>query len=453
MNKTRGYGKPKIPVGKRNSKQQKGSNAPKKQKQVNEIWGKQLVIKESNAPVSKSFKLSVSKPKLSKIGSLRVKHCELLTDVVTDTSYSGGFNVFKCAINPGLSRLFPWLAGIARNFQEYKCKSIRFVYIPECATSVQGQILMSASYDPSLPIPQTETDMSSYEGMVADSAWQSLVFDLSPKGLNSQLHYYVRGSNPNTSILNEDIKLLDCANFFVAYDNINQISGSNPLYLGKVWVEYDFELLHPFSNSGYQQVISSNSIYVVGTATSLTKPFGASTSLNGSVANSIWNSTTGSTYGKFISGNWSAYTGTTNTWLSLQGVGTKVFKTSITGGTVINGLILTLYQYTGSINDDGNVGFVESVSDPLELMTLADTKLSTYFTQLSTSTNILTSTTLTNVSSTQGSVSYLMNIPTSSVILITATGAASTISGSTLFVSDADFSIPSISTTFASIQG
>jgi hypothetical protein len=272
--------------------------------------------------------------------------------------------------------------------------------------------------------------------MITDNVWKNVTFDVSQKGMNSQLHYYVRGSNPNTVIKNEDIKLLDCANVYLAYTNAAAATS-----LGKVWVEYSVDLLRPFSNLGYQQTINTNSFNIFAASSSKLLPFGSTSTM------------LSATNGKFASGNWSNFCGT-NTWIALEGVGSKFIKTGIVGGTVTSGLNVVLYQYTPSVNDDGNIGFSEVVSDPLELMNLADTGLSggtiPGFTNLSTSANIVSSTGVANSAATGGALSYALNIPTGCVILINATGNCNTITDGMILVTDIDFSMPNISTLIAS---
>jgi len=440
MNKTRGYGKPKIPVGNRNSqkgknlKQTGNKNNNQKTSNKKNIGGfqssKSLTLVQSSVPVSYSNKITVQKPRIGRGGSLIVTHAELLSDVVTDVGYKGGLNVFSCSVNPGLQKVFPWLSNIARNFQEYKARSVKIIYISDCATSTAGQIMMTASYDASLSAPNNETDFSNYEGMVADNVWKCVELNLDKKGMNSQLHYYVRGTNPNTVIKNEDIKLLDCANIYIAY--INAPANAT---LGKLWIEYSFELLRPFSNQGLQQEIVSNSFLTSSTSSTKLLPLGAT---SGAV---LLN-----TQGKFLSGNWQVFTGT-NTWIALGGIGTKMITTNVTGTGVVGGFIVTMYQYNPSISDDGNLGFVEVVNDSQELMQLADVSL-TSFTALTTTSNILAGYGIANSGATQGALSFLVNILPGCVLQLNATGVCTTISAASMFVTDVDFNIPLVATNY-----
>jgi hypothetical protein len=456
MIKSRGYSKAKTgKVGNPNNTRSNTAKSVNKSKKkliisnksnINQIGGnsKQLSMSSTSNPVSYSTKVSVKKPRLGGSGSLNVKHAELLTTVETDVKYEGGFNVLQASMNPGLQRVFPWLSNIARNFQEYRFRSIRIIYISECPTSFNGNIMLSASYDPSLSAPSNETDFSNYEGMVEDNVYKCLSFDLNKAGINSQLHYYVRGTNPNTNISNEDIKLLDCANIYVAYSNVNGGNlGVSSVFLGKLWVEYDVDLLRPFSNQGLQQVILTNSWQYVGAKTSLTvlASAGTGTTFDGT---STLSDFVKNTSGKFISGNWDMYQGT-NLWIALKGIGTKLIRTTLTGGTVTTGLTILLYQYAPTKNDDGNVGFTSNISDIQELMQLADTSVSS-FTALTTSANIVTGTAIANTGATLGSVSYAINLPLSCVIQVVGTGNA--VSTTACFIEVTDFDFSSLNSNF-----
>jgi hypothetical protein len=278
--------------------------------------------------------------------------------------------------------------------------------------------------------------------MVQDNVYKCLTFDLNKTGINSQLHYYVRGTNPNTNISNEDVKLLDCANIFVAYNNVYGLSVANQ-YLGKIWIEYDVDLLRPFSNQGLQQVILTNSWQYVGAKTSLTVLASAGT---GSVFDnqSTLSDFVQNTSGKFISGNWDMYQGT-HLWMALKGIGTKLIRTTLTGGTVTTGLNVLLYQYNPTKNDDGNVGFSSSVTDVQELMQLADTSVNS-FTALTTSANIVAGTAIANSGATIGTISYVVNLPLSCLIRFDGTGNA--VSTTACFIEVTDFDFSSLNSNF-----
>jgi hypothetical protein len=372
----------------------------------------------------------------------------LLTDVATDSNYKGGFNTYTASMNPGLQRVFPWLSNIARNFQEYRFNMIKVFYISDCPTSYAGSIMLTAAYDPSIPNPNNESDMGSYEGVVIDNIWKSVSFQLDKKGFNSQLHYYVRGTNPNTIIENEDIKLLDCANLIIAFDNVSNGTTSASLTCGKIWIEYDISLLRPFSNAGLQQQITTNSWICEASVTVKTTPLGASRSAI--ISNTV---------GKFISGGWDAYVGT-NTWLALQGVGSKVFKISITGTVVTSIGTLTCWSYNPTSYDDGNKGFVTNITDTQELMQLADTTgpgnlAANGWTQNTTGNfDFFSSTLLINGgTATIASITYVFQILPNSVFYFNTTGGCSTLATAAILVSDADSGMPSIATSMAAMYG
>lgn len=398
-------------------------------------FNEQIKIVQESVPVSYSNKISVKKPRMGSDGSLNISHSELLSDVVTESSYKGNYIVFKGSINPGLSRIFPWLANMAKNFQEYRFSKISLRYAANCATSISGTIMMSAVYDPSLPVPNSEQNFSNLEGMVATNVWKNLNFSADKSGMNSQKHYYIRGNNPNTTITNEDIKLLDCCYILVGLDNCP--SGVNNL--GKVYIDYTVTLSKPYTNSGLQQIIQTNSWILQSTSPTSSTIFIATTAS----ANSL-------PYGKFSSGNWSGYVGT-YVWFGLQGVGTKLIKTSILGTVVTEGLLLQLYQYTATSSDDGNVGFTEVIEDMTELMTLADVNsvansggTPASFTALTTSANIITGNPLANSAATQGSLTYIVNIPDGCVLRFNGAICCSTLTTATIAVTDFDYSVPSL---------
>jgi len=447
MTKTKNVPGPRknAPVGKSVNANNKKVNNNKSQNKQNKN-NKQIVVIQKEVPKSYSNKVQVKKPRVGKNGSIAVSHAEFLTDLNLPANENFGltfFNVYKIRINPGLPKVFPWCSSLARNFEEYKVSNLKIHFVSDCSTSTFGTIMMTASYDPSLPSPSSLKDFSNLEGCVSDNVYKSLTFTVNKKGMNSQEHYYVRSTKANTNIKNEDIKLLDCC---VVYVGLSNVAGTDTglLSIGQIWLEYDLVLLRPHSDISLQQVVNSSSFTIFGPGTVSTVPF--STYLS----NGIGSGGPGiGVNGKFTSGDWVSYQNT-NAWIAHSGVGTKLISTVINGTGITSGLVISLYQYTPLLNDDGNEGFKEVVTDAYTLCTIADVSL-TSFTALTTASNIIVGLPMINLvsSATQGRINYIVNLPNDCIIKIDATASCTTITSCGMTVTDFDFRVPQLAT-FAS---
>ncbi len=213
---------------------QKKKNVPKN-KNKNKMTPKLLVIQNTPAPVAKGVRGSIpdARYKNSKGGKITVCHAELLATVSSDSDV---FNVTSFAVNPGLTPFTGWLASIARNYESYKFKKLRFKYVAACPTTVPGQVYLAADFDASDPVPLTEQAISYFQGTRYSAPWNHQEYQCTQDNLNKRKSYYVRSGSLGA---NQDVVLYDTANFYVATVG----TGNNTL--GKLWVEYEVEFSTP----------------------------------------------------------------------------------------------------------------------------------------------------------------------------------------------------------------
>ncbi len=166
-------------------------------------------------------------------GSITVHKREFVASI----NGSVAFLVHAYRINPGLTATFPWLAPMANLYEQYKFKNIKFEYIPRVASTLSGSIIMAPDYDPSDGNPPLESVLTAFQGAVEDVIWHRLTCPLSPKSGDRYKYMYVRNS---TIPFGQDPKLYDLGLFFVGV--VGCADGS---VIGKLWVEYDIELVTP----------------------------------------------------------------------------------------------------------------------------------------------------------------------------------------------------------------
>jgi hypothetical protein len=99
---------------------------------------------------------------------VRFSRREFVTDVVTQTA----FVTQTYPIQPGMQNLFPYLAGIAQNFQEYEIDGMAFEFVSTSGDSVastnqaQGTVAMAVLYDFDQSVPSSKSQFLNIGGGV-----------------------------------------------------------------------------------------------------------------------------------------------------------------------------------------------------------------------------------------------------------------------------------------------
>lgn len=81
--------------------------------------------------------------------SVTVRHKEFVCSIAGSTNFTIQRTL---TLNPGLAGTFPWLSGIAQNFQEFNIKGAVFHYVPTSGTAVSstssalGSVMIQTTY-------------------------------------------------------------------------------------------------------------------------------------------------------------------------------------------------------------------------------------------------------------------------------------------------------------------
>lgn len=172
-----------------------------------------------------------------------IRHREFLRDITSSTLFSiGGFS-----INPGDATTFPWLSGIAGNFQQYRFKGLLFEFVSTSADALNstntalGTVVMGTQYNVNRSAFVTKQEMEAYEfsNSVRPSANGIHPIECDPDETPIK-HLYVRtGAVPS----GEDARMYDLGKFYIA--TVGMQAASN---IGELWVTYDVEFLKPRLN-------------------------------------------------------------------------------------------------------------------------------------------------------------------------------------------------------------
>ena len=151
------------------------------------------------------------------------------------------------SLNPGNSQLFPWLATIALKYELYRFTSLRFVYIPRCASTVPGSVILSPEYDPEDDPPQSLQQALTAQNSVETSAWKEVTCSLDIKSMHALTpHKYTRVVDVaapdqfGSVIQDPNASKYDCGRMFIATSN-----NGGDVALGHLWVEYKVQLKTP----------------------------------------------------------------------------------------------------------------------------------------------------------------------------------------------------------------
>ncbi len=268
-----------------------------------------------NSIVNK-LEMSGSVPEMHKSDqTVIVRHREFVTTVTSSTAFAvqASFD-----INPGNYYLFPWLAGIASRFQEYKLRGAVFHYVPTSGSAVAstnaalGSVMLQTSYRASDSAPASKIELlneyNSNESVPCDAFCHPIECDPRENPFNIQ---YVR-SNATSAV--EDKLLYDLGTTHLAVSGC-QTDGNA---IGDLWVTYEVELKKPIVSSNITQTVRSFS--AITASSNLNSIFSNVTTSLGSLPITLSGNTM--TFAKGVTGTFIGtvrYTGSfssTGTWLA-----------------------------------------------------------------------------------------------------------------------------------------
>jgi len=266
--------------------------------------------------------------------SVVVRHREYIGDVLSSGNFTKQAEV---VLNPGLTTSFPWLATIARQYQEYTWRGMVFHFVPTVGSAVSanvpafGNVMFHTDYRVTAPAPVSKTELlNEYfasDSRPCDSFIHPIECDPRENPYNVQ---YVRAGTVATS---EDPKSYDLGVFrcFTAGQ------GADGVALGEIWVTYEVELRKP----QVATAIADGSFYKLSGALSLSNTTGTVTTLTDTLGVMVLKSTNNVNFvfparliGRFLV---AIYYGPTNaTFVSTLGTGwsgVNVNVLSVFGGS------------------------------------------------------------------------------------------------------------------------
>jgi hypothetical protein len=206
--------------------------------------------------------------------SITVRHREYIQDVITSPT-ANTFLTQGFPLNPGLSETFPWLSGVAQQYQEYNIKGMIFEFVSTSADALNstntalGSVILSTQYRSSLPGPLNKIQaLNEYYSTDAKPS-QNFVhcIECDPKSKPLNVEYIRGGAVPG----NEDEKTYDLG---VTYISTVGFQGTS-VNVGELWCTYEIELRKPIANSSLN-TYGSTAHYVLTSPAVTTAYFGTS---------------------------------------------------------------------------------------------------------------------------------------------------------------------------------
>lgn len=177
-------------------------------------------------------------------GELRVRHREFVGAVTSSTTFSNT----SYAINPGNSTLFPWLHGIARQYEQWKPHGILFEFKTTSGTAVGstntalGVVVMATNYNVREKIYRNRVEMEQAKFCTSTVACESMVHPIECKPSDQTLvSYYTRTSSDGLD--SSDVRFNDLGRLNLATEGMQ----TGNIEIGELWVSYDIGFMKPRS--------------------------------------------------------------------------------------------------------------------------------------------------------------------------------------------------------------
>ncbi len=176
--------------------------------------------------------------------SVTISHTEFIKDIVPT---GAAFDLHELSLQPGRSSYFPWLSGIAANFEQYEFKQLMYCYrstVSDIGNSSNGQvgtIVMVPTYNVKQESFVDKQQMLSNDNAVSGKTTDTMTcgIECDPRKLAGDQYKFVR-----TASVNEyDLQDYDHGKFNLAV--CTPPSGYTSRAIGELWVSYTVHLSKP----------------------------------------------------------------------------------------------------------------------------------------------------------------------------------------------------------------
>jgi hypothetical protein len=215
-------------------------------------------------------------------------HREYVTDITS--AGTGAFNLRSYDVNPGLNSVFPYLAPIASQFEEFRINGLIFEFVSTssnyAANTALGTLIMSAEYNSTATPYTSKVTMENANNALAERPDRNMMFGIECDEF-AQAKYYVITANTANTPTN---LTTPCTFYFGDVLPSNITAGT---VLGELWVSYDISFFKPRPSqsignyfSHFRSTYSSVEASASGTPLNLSK--GAQSLVSLSTGFGVW---------------------------------------------------------------------------------------------------------------------------------------------------------------------
>lgn len=182
--------------------------------------------------------------------NLRVRRREYVGDILG----SVGFETTSYVLSPSALSTFPWLSGLTDNYECFKFHDIHFEYVPSCASTTAGLVMMAVDYDDNDAAPPLQQQMLQYSGAVSGPPWAPFDMCAQRENLSVYNKYFIDTGNSS------DGRLATVGNLFIGTSGFASTDVAGQLY-----ITYDVDLITPqiSSYAGQKNMSSTDSVSLV----------------------------------------------------------------------------------------------------------------------------------------------------------------------------------------------
>lgn len=296
--------------------------------------------------------------------SIVVRHKEFVSEILSSTSFSVQRQL---SINPGQSVTFPWLSGIASQFEEYAIRGMVYHYVPTSGTAINstnpalGSVMLQTSYRANSAAPESKMEMMNEywasESVPSDSFCHPI--ECNPKENPFNIHYVRTGAVP----AGDSPLLYDYGKTFLAVTG-NPADGN---ILGELWISYEIELRKPVLTNINDLDVTAYSM-TTNSGLDNNHMFGTSQTVIGNTMAGVVSFTNGAASGSIIIGPGNIGSFLVTYWLTGGSLNTTTFFNMSGAGSTVQ----TVFNGSPSINYNGT-----SVSSGANLVVVNITNPST----------------------------------------------------------------------------
>jgi hypothetical protein len=174
-----------------------------------------------------------------------IAHREFLGNITGSTSFA----IQSYNLNPGDAATFPWLSGLAVNFDQWSMLGCLFEFVSTSADALNstntalGQVILATQYNINRPEFASKVEMENCEYSTSSRPSQSFLhpIECAPAEKTMQLQYVRVDDITGT----DDPRFYDLGRFSIATVGMQAAA-----VIGELWVTYEIELFKPIMPPG-----------------------------------------------------------------------------------------------------------------------------------------------------------------------------------------------------------